>query len=376
MRSIIESKVEDILERQETILENALVGKEIANKVILVTGAAGSIGREICKQVLVFKPKVLILLDFSESALFELEQEFIDLTRIEVVLSDIRDRAKMQEVFRKYCPEVVFHAAAYKHVPLMEKFPDEAIKVNIFGTRNIADFAVLYHVKKFIYISTDKAVNPSNMMGATKRAGELYIQSLNEHLRKNHENQYNTQFITVRFGNVLMSNGSVVHTFQRQIKKGGPVTITHPDMKRYFMTAKEACHLVLESTFLGGGGEVFVFDMGQPIKIKKLAEKLIEIYGNKSIEIVFSGLRDGEKLNEELFRSSDVVQETIHPRIKLAVIDCVEFKVIQKQFLQLQKLIENSTENDYVKCLKDIVPEYKSISSRFQSLDNLALKSV
>jgi FlaA1/EpsC-like NDP-sugar epimerase len=315
-------------------------------------------------------------LDFSESALYDLDIEFREsgmVTPHISVLADIRDLNTMKEVFRKYSPEIVFHAAAYKHVPMIENYPEQAIKSNILGTKILADLSVLHHVEKFVLVSTDKAVNPTNVMGATKRAAEMYVQSLNMYLQNHHVNNY-TKFITTRFGNVLGSNGSVVPLFKKQIQKGGPLTVTHPDVTRYFMTIPEACQLVLEAGCMGNGGEIYVFDMGESIKIVDLAINMIRLTGKKEgsdIKIIFTGLREGEKLFEELLNDTEVIKFTHHPKIKIAQVAPVHFFKIEAQIELFESLIGKNSENDLVFHLKSMIPEYKSNSSRFEVLDRL-----
>ncbi|MCH6198343.1 polysaccharide biosynthesis protein [Aquiflexum sp. LQ15W] len=374
--AIRDLRIEDLLGRDQISLENQKIKEELVNKVVLVTGAAGSIGSELCRQIMFYNPKLLILLDFSESALYDLDFEFRETGMVTPhisVLADIRDYSTMKEVFKKYSPDVVFHAAAYKHVPMIENYPEQAVKSNILGTKILADLSVLHHVEKFVFVSTDKAVNPTNVMGATKRAAEMYVQSLNMYLQNHHVNNY-TKFITTRFGNVLGSNGSVVPLFKKQIQKGGPITVTHPDVTRYFMTIPEACQLVLEAGCMGNGGEIYVFDMGEPIKIVDLAINMIRLSGNKEgsdIKIVYTGLREGEKLFEELLNDTEVIKFTHHPKIKIAQVAPVHFFKIEAQIQMFESFIGKNSENDLVFHLKSMIPEYKSNSSRFEVLDRL-----
>ncbi len=374
--AIREVKIEDLLGREQISLVNPKIEEDLEGKVVLVTGAAGSIGSELCRQIIHYNPKLLIMLDQAESPLYDIEQELKDFeisTPRKVILSDIRNRKKMNGVFRTYRPDVVFHAAAYKHVPMMENYPEESIRCNILGTKILADLSILSKVEKFVLVSTDKAVNPTNVMGATKRVSEMYIQSLNEFLESNYK-KYHTKFITTRFGNVLGSNGSVIPLFKKQIAKGGPITVTHPDITRYFMTIPEACQLVLEAGVMGNGGEIYVFDMGQPIKIIDLAVKMIQLSGKKldeDIKIVYSGLRDGEKLYEELLNDSEIVKITHHPKIKIAEVSLTSYNKLEGQIELFNELIENGSENEIVSHLKAIVPEYISNSSRFEVLDRL-----
>jgi FlaA1/EpsC-like NDP-sugar epimerase len=369
-------KIEDLLGREQISLDNPRVMEELTNKVVLVTGAAGSIGSELCRQIMYYNPKLLLMLDFSESALYELEIEIGSsgfLTKSLAILADVRDKEKMKSIFAEFKPEMVFHAAAYKHVPMVESYPQEAIRSNILGTKILADLSVIYMVEKFVFVSTDKAVNPTNVMGATKRAAEMYVQSLNIFL-ENHHQKNHTKFITTRFGNVLGSNGSVVPMFKKQLLSGGPLTVTHPDVTRYFMTIPEACQLVLEAGAMGEGGEIYVFDMGEPIKIFDLAVNMIRLSGKKvgeDVQIIFTGLRDGEKLYEELLNSSELVKITHHPKIMIAKVAPVHYYKIEGQIDLFEKMIGRSNDNDLVFHLKSIIPEYKSNVSRFEVLDRL-----
>lgn len=369
-------KIEDLLGREQISLDNPRVMEELTNKVVLVTGAAGSIGSELCRQIMHYNPKLLLMLDFSESALYELEIEIGSsgfLTKSLAILADVRDKEKMKSIFAEFKPEMVFHAAAYKHVPMVESYPQEAIRSNILGTKILADLSVIYMVEKFVFVSTDKAVNPTNVMGATKRAAEMYVQSLNIFL-ENHHQKNHTKFITTRFGNVLGSNGSVVPMFKKQLLSGGPLTVTHPEVTRYFMTIPEACQLVLEAGAMGEGGEIYVFDMGEPIKIFDLAVNMIRLSGkkvNEDVQIVFTGLRDGEKLYEELLNSSELVKITHHPKIMIAKVAPVHYYKIEGQIDLFEKMIGRSNDNDLVFHLKSIIPEYKSNVSRFEVLDRL-----
>jgi FlaA1/EpsC-like NDP-sugar epimerase len=344
--------------------------------VVLVTGAAGSIGSELCRQIVHYGPKLLVMLDQAESPLYDIEQELKEqstLTPRKIILADIRNRRKMKAVFRDVKPQVVFHAAAYKHVPMMENYPEESIKTNILGTKILADLSVLTNVERFVFVSTDKAVNPTNVMGATKRAAEMYVQALNNFLNTHHR-KFHTKFITTRFGNVLGSNGSVIPLFKKQILKGGPITVTHPEITRYFMTIPEACQLVLEAGVMGNGGEIYVFDMGQPVKIVDLARKMIQLSGKKvdeDIKIVYSGLREGEKLYEELLNDSETVKITHHPKIKIAQVCSSNYYKLDGQIELFNELIEKNSENEFVAHLKTLVPEFISNASRFEVLDRL-----
>ncbi|WP_130277144.1 polysaccharide biosynthesis protein [Cecembia calidifontis] len=373
-KDIRDIRIEDLLSREEIVLDKENVKESISGKVVLVTGAAGSIGSELCRQLLHCKPALLLMLDQAESPLFDIDQElsssFQQIKR-KAILADIRNKNRMMEIFATYQPQFVFHAAAYKHVPLMDTYPEEAIRTNLFGTKILADVSCFFKVDKFVMVSTDKAVNPTNVMGATKRAAEMYVQALDQHMnQKNSSNQ--TKFITTRFGNVLGSNGSVIPLFKKQILNGGPVKVTHPDVTRYFMTIPEACQLVLEAGVMGLGGEIFVFDMGQPVKIVDLAEKMIQLSGKKvgrDIEIEFSGLRQGEKLFEELLNHFELVKETYHPKIKIAQVSPSDFKRVNAEVKLFKKLLEEGSEMDVVKHLKKMVPEFISNYSRFEKLD-------
>lgn len=359
--------VKDLLEREPIKLDTELIAKSITNKVILVTGAAGSIGSELVRQILPFFPARLILLDQAESPLYELERELNtdnNFLKLEFIIGDIRGVDRMEKVFSHFKPKVVFHAAAYKHVPLMESNPSEALLTNIQGTRVLADLSDKYKVEKFVMVSTDKAVNPTNVMGASKRIAEIYVQSLNQFS--------DTQFITTRFGNVLGSNGSVIPIFKKQIEKGGPVTVTHPDINRYFMTIPEACQLVLEAGSIGNGGEIFLFDMGESVKIVDLVRKMIKLYGltvGKDIEIVYTGLRPGEKLYEELLNDSENTLPTHHPQIMKARVHEQDYEMVKLLISDLVNVFPSQDNQEIVKRMKALVPEYKSNNSIFEELD-------
>ena len=371
-----EIRIEDLLSREEIVLDKHEIAYYIKEKVVLVTGAAGSIGSELCRQIAFYKPSLLILLDAAESPLFDIQQEFKERypnIAIKTVLADVRNRKRLNEIFKDNRPQLVFHAAAYKHVPLMEHYPEESIHTNVLGTKNMADLSAFYQVEKFVFVSTDKAVNPTNVMGATKRAAEMYVQSFNEYLETNHT-KFHTRFITTRFGNVLGSNGSVVPLFKKQLANGGPLTVTHPDITRYFMTIPEACQLVLEAGIMGNGGEVYVFDMGSPVKIVDLAKRMIELSGKKvgeDIEIQFTGLREGEKLYEELLNDHECVQITHHPKIMIAQVNPNSYHKVRNQIELFAELIEKNNEYDMVRHLKVLVPEFISNSSRFETLDRV-----
>lgn len=366
-------KVEDLLERPTIHINNENVHNILHKKVVLITGAAGSIGSEIVRQVAAHQPNGIILLEVAESPLhdllMEIKPQFPAIKFIHVI-ADIRNRTMVEPVFKEYHPDVVFHAAAYKHVPLMEDFPPQAILTNVLGTKNIADLAVQYDVQRFIMVSTDKAVNPTNIMGASKRIAEIYVQSLFLKLVK--ENNACTKFITTRFGNVLGSNGSVVPYFKKQIAAGGPITVTHPDIIRYFMTIPEASSLVLEAATLGNGGEIFIFDMGQPVKISDLAKNMIRLAGyvpGKDIEIVYTGLRPGEKLYEELLNQKELTIPTTNQKILVAKVREYDYDKVSNQINQLIQSAADCQIFPTVQLMKDIVPEYKSKNSIYEKLD-------
>lgn len=365
-------RIEDLLNREPINLDKENIKQELSGSVVMVTGAAGSIGSEIARQILEYNPKLLILIDQAETPMYELELSLrrkIDRNQIltKFIIADVSDRLSMKRIFEEYHPNKVFHAAAYKHVPLMESNPFEAIRVNAFGTKTMADLSIEFGVRKFVMVSTDKAVNPTNVMGASKRIAEMYIQCLNS--RKDHT----TNFITTRFGNVLGSNGSVIPLFKKQIEAGGPITVTHPEITRYFMTIPEACQLVLEAGVMGKGGEIFIFDMGESVKIIDVAKNMIKLSGltiGKDIQIEITGLRPGEKLYEELLSNEENTVPTYHPKIKIAKVQEFDSTYIQTEF---EKLFECYTsKNDYklVSQIKIMVKEYVSNNSVYQSLDN------
>lgn len=367
-------KIEDLLGREEIQMNNKLISEEMNSKSILVTGAAGSIGSEIVRQLIAYFPSKIILVDQAESGLFDLEYELVGRipsnTEIVVKVADVSDLNRMSYIFRTHKPSIVFHAAAYKHVPLMEKNPYEAVKINILGTRILADLAAENAVDKFVMVSTDKAVNPTNVMGATKRFAEMYTQSMNQ-LEGMH-----TKFIATRFGNVLGSNGSVIPLFKKQIERGGPVTVTHPDITRYFMTIPEACELVLEAATMGEGGEVFVFDMGESVKIINLAKKMITLSGmrvDRDIEIKFTGLRPGEKLYEELLSTDENTLPTHHPKILIAKVNVPSYSYMDIQMNLIQEVLEVGNNNELVSKIKEVIPEYKSNNSIFEKLDKITV---
>lgn len=367
-------RIEDLLGRNVIDLQNKYVSKELTGKSILVTGAAGSIGSELVRQIVKYNPDRLVLLDQSETGLFEIENEIRALKsvgdKMVSFIADISNKERVKMAFDLYRPDYVFHAAAYKHVPMMESNPWEAIGCNVLGTRNLADLSVEYEVEKFVMISTDKAVNPTSVMGATKRAAEIYVQSLNNFLRG--LDTVSTKFVTTRFGNVLGSNGSVIPIFKRQIQNGGPITVTHPDITRYFMTIPEACNLVLEAGVMGDGGEIFVFDMGESVKILDLAKRMIQLSGLQEgvdINIVFSGLRPGEKLYEELLDDKENTLATHHPKIMISQVRELEFKKVRDHCQELKDTLADKDEFAVVSVLKKLVNEYKSKESKFETLD-------
>ena len=360
-------KIEDLLMRESIELDVDIIKKQLNNKRILITGAAGSIGSGLVKQVLKFSPKTLILFDQAESPLYDLETELRESNlskNTEITVGDIRNEKRLRRLFEFFKPEIVFHAAAYKHVPLMELNPSEAVLTNVLGTKLLADLSVEYGVEKFVMISTDKAVNPTNVMGSSKRIAEMYTQGLNQ--------KSETNFITTRFGNVLGSSGSVIPLFKKQIDSGGPITVTDPHVTRYFMTIPEACQLVLEAGAIGNGGEIFIFDMGESVKIVDLAKKMIKLSGlelGKDIQIVFTGLRPGEKLYEELLNDEENTIPTHHPQIMKAKVSEVNFDLINNKVVELIDAFGDQDNDKIVRLMKEIVPEYKSQNSEFEKLD-------
>lgn len=366
-------QIQDLLERKPIVLDNNAISAQLKGKRVLITGAAGSIGSEIVRQVMQFSPQSVIMLDQAETPLHQLNLEVCKIptkARLISVVSDVRNRTEMKQVFENHKPEVVYHAAAYKHVPLMEENPSQAIFVNVLGTKNVADLACEYGVDSFVMVSTDKAVNPSNVMGASKRIAEKYVQSL--HNRMIAQGSGDTKFITTRFGNVLGSNGSVVPLFTKQIEAGGPITLTHPDIIRYFMTIPEACQLVLEAGAMGRGGEIFIFDMGKPVKIIDLAKKMIRLAGfvpEKDIEIKIVGLRPGEKLYEELLNDTSKTLPTHHEKIMIAQDETDDFILLESNTADLIRLAGGYQNQGIVAKMKEIVPEFKSMNSTFQQLD-------
>jgi FlaA1/EpsC-like NDP-sugar epimerase len=382
-------KIEDLLEREPIEINNGIIGDQIKGKRILVTGAAGSIGSEIVRQISLFHPQMIILNDQSESPLHELHLELQENNlhnNFHSFIGDIRDQSRMEILFQTFKPHYVYHAAAYKHVPLMEHNPGEAVRTNVMGTKTIADLSVKYGVTKFVMVSTDKAVNPTNVMGASKRIAEIYVQSLCHSFKNRNNTVYtnglshlnkgsaaiNTKFITTRFGNVLGSNGSVIPRFKAQIEKGGPITVTHPEITRYFMTIPESCRLVLEAGSMGEGGEIFIFDMGKSVKIVDLAKKMIRLSGlvpHQDIAIEFSGLRPGEKLYEELLNDLESTMPTHHEKIMVAQVREYDFQSISTHISDLIKLSCQYKDRQLVIKMKEIVPEFKSNNSIYEELD-------
>ncbi|MEN9296252.1 polysaccharide biosynthesis protein [Aquirufa novilacunae] len=375
MNQIHNVKIEDLLGREVIQMNNKRIGEEISGKIILVTGAAGSIGSEIVRQLIAYFPAKLVLVDQAESALYDLEYELAGKvpTNVQLIVNvaDVSDTRRISKIFKSHRPDIVFHAAAYKHVPLMENNPYEAIKTNVIGTRILAELSSEVGVEKFVMVSTDKAVNPTNVMGATKRLAEMYTQSMNQ------IEGVKTKFIATRFGNVLGSNGSVIPLFKKQIERGGPVTVTHPEITRYFMTIPEACELVLEAATMGQGGEVFVFDMGESVKIIDLAKKMITLSGlrvDKDIEIRYTGLRPGEKLYEELLNNDENTLPTHHPKILIAEVNTPSYAYMEVATNDLNHLLSSGNNNSIVAKIKEIIPEYKSNNSVFETLDKKSSK--
>jgi FlaA1/EpsC-like NDP-sugar epimerase len=379
INQIKDINIDDLLERETIKLEDVNLQRQLFSKRICITGAAGSIGSELVTQVMTYKPEVLILIDQNESALFEVDRELRSKETSTIVLpyvADITNKDRIEAIFNEHRPDILFHAAAYKHVPMMERNSAEAITCNILGTKILADTAVAHKVKKFVMISTDKAVNPTSVMGCSKRIAEIYVQSLNNHLEKTGGNH--TAFVTTRFGNVLGSNGSVIPVFKKQIEQGGPVTVTHPEITRFFMTIPEACQLVLEAGAMGKGGEIFIFDMGKSVKILDLAKKMIQLSGfvpRKDIDIVFTGLREGEKLYEELLNQKENTVQTHHNKIMIAKVHEYSYVDVNKYIELFNDLVNDRNELKMVALMKELVPEFKSNYSRYEVLDQGTVKS-
>lgn len=367
---IKEIQIEDLLQRDPIQIDIRKVASHLEGKRVMITGAAGSIGSEIMRQVATFNPYKLILVDQAETPLHDIRLELMDKWRnldAETIVADIANQTRMEAIFKEFRPQYIFHAAAYKHVPMMEDNVSESIQTNVAGTRILADLAVKYKAEKFVMISTDKAVNPTNVMGCSKRICEIYVQSLAKKLQK--EGGHVTQFITTRFGNVLGSNGSVIPRFKEQIRRGGPVTVTHPDIIRYFMTIPEACRLVLEAGSMGNGGEIYIFDMGKPVKIVDLAKRMISLSGRTDVKIEFTGLRHGEKLYEELLNVKELTKPTYHEKIMIATVREYDYDEVKDR---IQHLIDVSYSYDQMKivaAMKDLVPEFISKNSCFEALD-------
>ena len=365
-----EIQIEDLLQRNPIEIDIHKVASHLEGKRVMITGAAGSIGSEIMRQVASFNPYKLILVDQAETPLHDIRLELQDRWRdidAETIIADISNATRMEEIFKEYKPQYIFHAAAYKHVPMMEDNVSESIQINVYGTRTIADLAVKYGAEKFVMISTDKAVNPTNVMGCSKRICEIYVQSLAKKLQQ--KGGHVTQFITTRFGNVLGSNGSVIPRFRDQIQRGGPVTVTHPEIIRYFMTIPEACRLVLEAGSMGNGGEIYIFDMGKPVKIVDLAKRMISLSGRTDVKIEFTGLRHGEKLYEELLNVKELTKPTYHEKIMIATVREYDYDEVKER---IQKLIDVSYTYDQMKivsAMKDIGPEFISKNACFEALD-------
>ena len=364
-QQIKDINIGDLLGRKPIEISNQKTKNEIENKTILVTGAAGSIGSEIVRQLAKYEPKKIILLDQAESPLYDLNQDLISMdANLEIIIGDVTRKERMRNIFLTHEPNLVYHAAAYKHVPLMELNPSESVRTNLIGTRIVADLAVEFKIQKFVLISTDKAVNPTNVMGASKRLAEMYCESLNRSCK--------TKFIITRFGNVLGSNGSVIPLFKKQLKNGGPITVTHPEVTRFFMTIQEACQLVLEASCMGNGGEIYVFDMGKSIKIIDLAHKMIQLAGlevNKDIKVKFTGLRPGEKMFEEVLNTNEGTSKTHHPKILIGKVSNENFKNIEQTITKIEASIKTQENNNIVKLMKEIIPEFKSKNSEFSELD-------
>ncbi|MGM9707211.1 MAG: UDP-N-acetylglucosamine 4,6-dehydratase family protein [Prevotella sp.] len=363
--------VEELLPRKQIMIDTDAIAKDLAGKTILITGSAGSIGSEMVRQIAKFNPRRLVLIDQAETPQHDIRlmmaEKWSEL-ECHTIVTSICCQKNMERIFEEYRPEYVFHAAAYKHVPMMEDNPSESIRNNIIGTKNIADLAVKYGSAKFVMISTDKAVNPTNVMGCSKRICEIYVQSLDQAIKKG-SLKGTTQFVTTRFGNVLGSNGSVIPLFREQIKKGGPVTVTHPDIIRFFMLIPEACRLVLEAGVKGNGGEIFVFDMGDPVKISDLAKRMIKLSGAKDIEIKYTGLRPGEKLYEEVLSTEETTLPSFHDKIRIAKVRSYDYDKVDKLIIEMGEQCDKLSNLELVRMMKDMVPEYVSKNSVYEVLD-------
>lgn len=367
-----EINIEDLLPRDEIVVDMDAIGNLLNDKCIMITGSAGSIGSEIVRQISIYKPGKLILIDQAETPQHDIRLmmgfDYPNI-KVETIVANITNLDRMETIFKQYKPEYVFHAAAYKHVPMMENNPSESIQNNVWGTKVIADLSVKYGVRKFVMVSTDKAVNPTNVMGCSKRICEIYCQSLNKKIDKESNKEVSTQFVTTRFGNVLGSNGSVIPLFEKQIKNGGPVTVTDPNIIRFFMLIPEACKLVLEAGTHGKGGEIFVFDMGKPVRIADLAKRMIKLSGAENIEIEYTGLRAGEKLYEEVLSTTENTLPSFHEKVRIAKVQEYDYDVVNQQIEQLLQISHTYDSMQIVKMMKSIVPEYVSNNSVYSVLD-------
>ena len=367
-----EINIEDLLPRDEIIVDMDAIGNLLNGKCIMITGSAGSIGSEIVRQISIYKPGKLILIDQAETPQHDIRLmmgfDYPNI-KVETIVANITNLDRMETIFKQYKPEYVFHAAAYKHVPMMENNPSESIQNNVWGTKVIADLSVKYGVRKFVMVSTDKAVNPTNVMGCSKRICEIYCQSLNKKIDQENNKEVSTQFVTTRFGNVLGSNGSVIPLFEKQIKNGGPVTVTDPNIIRFFMLIPEACKLVLEAGTHGKGGEIFVFDMGKPVRIADLAKRMIKLSGAENIEIEYTGLRAGEKLYEEVLNTTENTLPSFHEKVRIAKVQEYDYEVVNQQIEQLLQISRTYDSMQIVKMMKSIVPEYVSNNSEYSILD-------
>ena len=367
-----EINIEDLLPRDEIVVDMDAIGNLLNDKCIMITGSAGSIGSEIVRQISIYKPGKLILIDQAETPQHDIRLmmgfDYPNI-KVETIVANITNLDRMETIFKQYKPEYVFHAAAYKHVPMMENNPSESIQNNVWGTKVIADLSVKYGVRKFVMVSTDKAVNPTNVMGCSKRICEIYCQSLNKKIDKESNKEVSTQFVTTRFGNVLGSNGSVIPLFEKQIKNGGPVTVTDPNIIRFFMLIPEACKLVLEAGTHGKGGEIFVFDMGKPVRIADLAKRMIKLSGAENIEIEYTGLRAGEKLYEEVLNTTENTLPSFHEKVRIAKVQEYDYDVVNQQIEQLLQISRTYDSMQIVKMMKSIVPEYVSNNSIYSVLD-------